>query len=367
MKATANPQQLKAALHRVAAAPSFKVGGAVNLIADEFGGLTIKRTTGLATMKVECEAEVEEGGECAVALDKLNDLAGRWSGDTCEITRDASKLNFKVGTSKASLVIWPEKDLEPDLEPIQASTITFDSERFLDFIEVGLRAAYTGGERANIRGVNIRTAHGRITVAGMDGRRIHACFGEETFEGIMPAEDGSHDPGVLLPKEIVNAVARMIGDDHCAVRLKVSERGGQIEAAGRTFRFLTPQDVAPNIDPFLVPTDRSAECVTDRKGLIKIVKSALPLSYGDSRRIAVSWTASEITVEADDQSGNIYTDSQPAKADKPHQLCVNGDYLMDFLESLKGDAIRLCHAPGYNALTCTEEDRYLILMLIRAQ
>lgn len=368
MKFECNPANLKAAIQRLANLPGSRVIGGVYIVADEFTGLRLKRQTDLSTMWVECDATVMEPGTAIVAYEALLARAAAWKGEELTFTEKAGKLQLHNGTKETELALWLDENF-PDLQPIVANAFTFPAQTFMDWMAVAERAAYKTGERGNIRGVNIRTFDGRVVICGMDGRRIHACFGEETFEtiGTSRGRDGevlAYDPGVLLPKELTGCIGRLVGDDEVPVKVRMSERGGQVEAAGRTFRFLTTTEVAPDLTPYLVSQKADRAVTLQRQALLDLVKAAAPLGWGTSNSIEVRFDNDRAWVITDDRSGNTDKDHCPCMAKTPFSIFINASFFLDYLTSLRGGEVEIGYLQTYNAIFSREPDRFLLIVCL---
>lgn len=360
---------LRDAVHTIGNLPAANGPTAVTFTADGFGGLTLTRATHLARISTtRDEVTVLDDGKASVAFDKFKKLVDSWTASRVDVRLNNQSVHFTSGDSVAKLALWPEEELYAVPPPVEGLTITFDSRTLLEAVRIAKAGMYLEGGRDELKGIVVRAVLGRICVIGSDGRRVHAWKGEDTFEDVCKRPDKNFDEGLMIPRESIIAVERVligtIGSDPVQAQLTVSPNAARLTAGGREIHFAVGAKGPGDVTPFIRFIEPDEVFKVKREALHRLVKSALSLVENDT--LTIEFTKGSITVIGDDQRGNIYSDTIDAENTKGGcAVRVNGDYLREFLESASAETIELGYIRSYNAFTHLENDRYLILMLIR--
>jgi DNA polymerase III sliding clamp (beta) subunit (PCNA family) len=222
-----------------------------------------------------------------------------------------------------------------------------------------------------MKGVCVRTFNGNVSIIGTDGRRFHYLIGPEAFEPVLLALDESgaetgFDKGILIGREMLAVIQRMLSDDEGKCKLRVSRQCAEVESFGRSVKFAISNDGPPDISKLVEGATYSIECVVDRLRMLKIVMTAAPLGAGESLAITIHYVKGAVRVEADDSRGNTFVDEFPANPSRVNvAFRVSANYMIDFLKASNLEEIAIGYQKDFHMLMFREDDRFITVALMR--
>lgn len=375
MKFKAQAKDLQEAIRAIKCAPDLKSAPppAIQITADEFGGIFFQRNTHLSTMRVDCPATVTGAGSALVGFEALEKRLGKApaSLEVAISTDHNNKLRIECGTWLAQIAIWPANELLPEI-PAQKPTLpSFHSEDFEKGLKICMLAIWKESGRENLTGVSLRTTRGQYSLLSTDGRRVHWFKLGEAFEPVLDWKDAEgkpvpYDAGFLISQDAAHAIFAMLIDHQGALKISANHNGAQFSVGDRFIRFAIPNELMPSVNSMVGFEKPTYTFKFEKKRLSKAVTDALPTSYGDLHAIRLELVHNLLTVVADDGKGNEFKDPVQciATPEREVHFRANAAYLADLLTACSGEEVEITYHKDYHRFIISEPDRQLAIGLM---
>jgi DNA polymerase III subunit beta len=372
MKFTSPNPAFKAALAAVAQppgeTPTLLSTLAVVLTADELGGLTLRRTTPNANILTEAAADIETEGEATVDYATLNAAVGGLSGDKLDFTLAANILEIKSGRAWRKLNAYqPDETPKPLEQPDALTDFDCSSNELKAWVEATICAAFKDAAKPNLQGVTLRTNQGQMSFLGTDGRRIHLCFAGARKDPVR-ATDG-WDQGVMMMPASAEAILRLLPPEDAKAKITIGKGGLVFACGGATAILPVAESAPPNLKDFVpwkTPAVHSAE--VSREELLRAIRGVMPLGFGDTRTLTVSFGSDFVSVEGDTEKGGSGGEEIEAKTTVKkgaETYRANGQFLADLLNTQKTETVLLEYLADPPKLLVRSEAGIAFVMLIR--
>lgn len=375
MKLTTDPKTLTAALLALSAAPgvvaAIPASNAVIFTADEFGGTTLRRTTGNACITAPLESAVETAGQAGVDFDLLATATANMVAPVIVFELTAGHLLITAGRTEADLWAYPPEELLPAAElttplaEFAASAAALAAE-----IDCALPAASTAEAEPQFCGVCYRTQTGKRTAFALDRRRVHLVYAEPRKELFAPDEKApKNDKGFVLTAAAAQCLRKLLPAEDCRVACYLKPVGVCFEIGETVAHLPITEQTPPDISIFLAqePADITGTCA--REELLRACRAANPLGLGDAKVIGLRFAPGAITAETDNEKGAAFKSAVDAKTSVPaggeEVFRANGQYLIDLLQAARGETVEFLYLKARGCLIVREPDRFFMLALVR--
>lgn len=376
MKFTTQVKDLQEAIRAIATVPEVKgaAPASVKITADEFGGIYLQRNTHLASMRVDCPAEVSAGGSALVGFESLEARLHKAGASLQAVfTSDKdNKIRIESGTWLARIAVWPSNEQLPEIKSRVPNLPTFLSSDFMKALSVCQTAAWKGSGRDNLTGVCVRTTAGQYSLLATDGRRVHWFKLGEAFDPVLEWVDGEGNPvpydvGFLITPDIIAALRVMIHDHDGALKIAVDHTGAQMSVGDRFIRYAIPAEIMPNIKTMLVAEKPKYSFKVERERLKKVVLNAMPTAYGDLNAMKLEFIHNLLTVYSEDGKGNEFRDTVECEGTPPKEVHfkVNGAYIVDMLTACGAEIVEINYHSDYHRFVLIEPDRQIAVGLMQ--
>lgn len=350
-----------ARLSNLPSAPKLAGCSVIQIDADEFGSLGIKRATTDSTARTVVDAVINIGGTCAIDLgffrEKIKDMDG-----ILEINTDAKHMHLKCGNASAKIMLlageeFIMRDLD-DPEALRHTTVSFKSPKIAkSLFGSALKFSYVGEGRAQLVGAALRSYNGGLKLYGTDGRRMGIMHLGDRFGPVSP---DAVDDGILIAPECVASFDTALGELKGELSIHIGERSFSAKCENTWVRYRMSAARPQNITAYLIEPTYDIDITFDRINVSNAVQRATGLNNG----AYITLDQMGAVISGRDGIGNEFREDV-AMSGTPCTLYFNGCYFREMLSTLEGDEVRLLGNSKTNMLFISRPDRLLYLAMMR--
>lgn len=314
-------EALQTAAKAVAKAPGHPMLAGALVVARD-GTLEV-RTTGDASVRVRCQASVEEEGATVLPA-KVTAQAVKGMRDApVRIESSGSAATVRCGRTTFRLNALAPDEF-PDFPEVEgASEATLPGDAFERMAGIVARVASEVQGRPILSGVLVELADGRLTMTATDYYRVSTCSADVTADGTLSA---------VIPARTLQDVASACGGRD--VTVVVGDRQARLSVGRATFVTRLLEGTFPNARA-MIPASQRTRAVADAGEMAEAVRRA---SLVGSSSVRLTVGADEVMVEA--SSPDKGEAREPVSADVDGDslvIALNDRFLLDGLASAGGE------------------------------
>lgn len=351
MNVTVNSQALAVELRLLAkvvpAKPVIPILSHVLLTARE--GLHLYATDLEVGLSVTCAAQVDAPGTVALPVGKLLAMVEQFPDADVSISFDKGQALVKCGAFKSRMQALLAADFPPEAT-IEGIASTLNGPAFQQLIARTRYAVSMTASRRILQGALLTLTEGAAAMIATDGKRLAlataACTGAIEH--------------VVIPAKAIDMLPAHEGDVMVTVGTKhlFFEVGGRL-LTSRTFEgeFPAYERIIPRNNDKVVTIDRLALSAALRRVLIAAEDNGAVRIAIDANAMSLASASAEVG-SADEVVAVGY-------GGPPLKICINGSYVLDFLNAATGDATLLLKDETSAALLTDGPDHLAVIMLMR--
>ena len=354
MIVTVNSQHLAGELRLlnkiVPTKPAIVILSHVLLQADE-RGLHLWATDLEVGLSTDCQAAVTQPGKVALPLARLLSLVEQFPNADVSIQADDTKIAIACGAFNGRLQALPANDF-PAAPPVDGQMNVIDGDDFRRLIARTRYAINATAQKFAMQGA-LLTLHGTGAVmVTTDAKRL----------ALATATRAGTDASMIVPAKALDALANADGAE---VEVTVGRRHLHFTYGGRTLTSRTIDGKFPAYER-IIPRDND-KVVTVGKGDLTSALKRVILVAEDDRRTYLAITTDKITLAARSQEVGQADEAVRAEyAGVPLKVCVNGGYVLDFLEAAQGTTVQMHFKDANGAMMMMDgEDHVGVIMLMK--
>ena len=351
MNCTVNSQRLAAELRLlnkiVPSKPAIAILGHVLLKADG-DALGFYATDLEVGMSTSCPASVHEPGRIALPVGKFLALVEQFSDADVSISLGGQQVIVQCGGFRSRLLASPADDF-PEMPAPDGTTCLLDMEALRQLIACTRYAVASVGNKHVLRGALLTLSGSVAAMVGTDGKRL------------VLATKGRTGPDVtaIVPAKTLDVLADQgVGD----VKMTVGTRHLFFQMDGRLLvsrmidgEYPKYERIIPRDNDKIVSVDRITLAAALRR--VAVVEEAVFIDVASG---SLELTAS--SAEVGSASEKIAVDYEGL----PLKVCVNGSYVLDFLNAALGQTITMALKDAKSAMLLTDgSDHICVVMLMR--
>jgi len=294
------------------------------------GKLQLTGTDLDVSMRVECEADVVEGGTVCLPARKLFDIVRALPDEPIELEGTEERVTLVCGRSRFRLAGLAAENF-PDVPAFPREGRTLSARAWSYGIERVIFATTTEEARYALSGVQAEWWEDGVRLVATDGHRL------ALWETAQPPSGRS---ACLIPKKTMQELNRLIeqADDEAVVEFATDANHVYFRVAGRELcgRLLTGQ--FPNYE-LVIPKESAHRAVVSAEAFREACRRVAILADERSRGVRLQFS-----------EGRVVLVARPASEDEeaveellcfyegePMEVAFNVEYLEDFFGVVSGD------------------------------
>jgi DNA polymerase-3 subunit beta len=303
--------------------------------------LTASDSETWVTMAVPSVAFDEEMRFCVNAADivkVLSNLKGR----QVEMVLDHESHTIKCSYGKGRFVLPFEST---DDFPLPSMDMDGAYERYMNPANLQRALEKTSFAIANeklrpiMNGVHFDLFNYGMVAVATDGQKL-AKYTDKTVRLDVPDDS---ECGFTLPKKPVGLLLGLLNGCDTEVKLTFNEKC--VSVSNGDFKLLTRllEGNYPKYDR-VIPQDNNVETIVPKAEMIEALKRVLPMGNASSELVKLSFTMGTVTISAEDFNFSKSADENIDCDFASQELAIgfNGGYLLEVLQNIDGDDVKVC-------------------------
>lgn len=335
--------------------------------ADEQGQIRITGTDTSIEVVTQAPARVSQGGAMAVPAKKLRDICGAVdTGDTeIRFTPKGGQIQVKAGKSRFTLRVL-EAEQFPNIDLDSFALARQIPEASLKALFAGVTPAMAANDvRYYLNGLYLSFEGETLTAAATDGHRLNvdqiSAPAVDTASYSVPGsfrdtELGNTDGHVIVPREAISGMSRLLGHGEANVLVGVSANHVQIRHGNTVYttkrlegQYPNYHRVIPDLSP--APIKVNVEAI---KGALERVRI---LAHEAVRGVKLDLSTGQIEISgANADNENAQEVLEVEYAGEAMTIGFNVDYLLDALKAVRSEtAIMHMAAPNSSGMILPDD------------
>lgn len=299
-----------------------------------------------------CEATVEAPGRTALPVGKLLDMVEQFPDDDVRIESNGKETLVRCGAFKSKLQAMAADDF-PQRPKSDAPPSLFDGRAFRQLIDRTRYAVAATATKHVLRGALLTVVDKAAAMVATDGKRL--ALTTMAMEG--------PDLRVVVPAKTLDALVGQMSDE--SIELTVGPQHLFFAVDGRTLTSRTFNAEFPRYER-IIPRDNDKRIVADRNAFAAALRRVIVAAdkngavYLDASPGRMEMTSSSAEVGTADEAIDVAYDGSPLK------VCINGSFVLDFLNAASGQEVTLTLKDAKSAAMLMDGEDYVgVIMLMR--
>jgi len=358
---TINSQQLAEELRLlckiVPSKPTLQILGHVLLEAD-MPGLAGQGTLHLYATDLEigiaseCPIVVDQPGAVALPATKLMSLVEQFPNADVRITAEEGKVLIKCGQFKTFLQVLPV-EMMPRQATINGVANVIDAASLRQLIAKTRHAIITTGNKYVLQGSFLTFSGPAAAMVATDGKRL--AMATVRREGT--------DAQVIIPAKTLDILSSQ--GDNGPLDFSIGDKHLFFKVGKRLIISRMLEGEFPKYDR-IIPRDNNTRIEIDRAGLAAALRR-INLVAGDNDAVYFDFTSNLLTLSSSSADiGSADETLAVSYEGAPLKVCINGEYVLDFLDGAIGQVITLAlKDPNGSALLIDGVEYLVVISLMR--
>lgn len=298
-----------------------------------------------------CHATVVEPGKVALPVARFLQLVEQFPDGDVTLASDKQHVTVRCGAFKSRLQALPVDDV-PAVPFLEGTTSTLDGDALRQLIARTRYAINANASKYVMQGALLTlTSQGAVMVA-TDSKRL----------AIATAARTGVDQRMIVPVKAMDILASGQDDE---VEVTVGPKHLFFAANGRVLASHTIDGEYPNYKR-IIPNDNDKALTVDRAQLMAALRRIVLVAESN---VATYFNMSDGRLELSSSSAEVGSADEVvavAYTAAPLKACVNGRYVLDFLEAAVGVTVTLAFKDVNSAMLLTDGvDHLAVVMLMR--
>ncbi len=305
-------------------------------------------------LSTHCDGHVAEVGKVALPVAKFLALIEQFPDDDVTIATDGKNASVACGAFRSRLQAMPTTDF-PQPPVVEGTSCVIGAAALGQMIDRTRYAVNATASMATMKGALLTLVGEVAAMVTTDSKRLAMT----TFSRVGP------DVKVIVPVKTLDAIAgQLTGGD---VELTLGRRHLFLTFGGRTYASRTIDGQYPAYER-IVPMANDKVVVVDRLALIGALKRIILVSE-ENRATYFDILDTANAIELTSQSAEVGSAAEVVAArydGERLKICVNGQYVLDFLNAASGQTIELKLKDAKGAMLLMDGvDHLSVVMLMR--
>lgn len=356
MNFTINTQKLAVELRLlnkvVPQKPTIAVLGYIRIVADgdKIGLYATDLDIGLTTT---CDAEVSLHGTALMPSSRLLAMIEQLPDADVSFTVGANTVSVACASFKSKLQTLNAADYPPPPE-VEGVTSIVDGASLCDMVRKTRYAINAVSQKHVLQGAQLNLTEGAASMVATDGKRLAIA---------AVAREAGPNQQFIVPAKALDWISTLAGG---SVDVTLGLRHCAFEAGGRILNARLLAGEFPKYER-IIPRDNANVATVGVHALAAALRRVLLVSE-ENQAVYLTLAPNVVSLRAAASGIGTAEDEVPiVYAGQPMQVCVNGTYLLDFLEAAAGHEITLAFKDAKGSVLLTDGASHVgVVMLMRA-
>lgn len=300
----------------------------------------------------ECSARIEQPGRVALPVAKFLSLVEQFPNADVRIEAAKAQVLVTCGAFKSKLQAMPVADF-PEPPQVEGTATSIDAAALRQLIDRVRYAVSPTSSRFVLQGALLTLAGPVAAMAATDGKRLSLATAGRT----------GPDQRVIVPMKTLDILAGQ--SESGDVQLTVGERHLFFSVGGRLLTSRTIDGQFPAYER-IIPRDNDKSFAVDVQQLAAALRRIVLVAEGNcATYLAIGRDALELSTQSA-EVGSAQEVVRAAYDGPPLRFCVNGGYVLDFLNAAQGQTVTMSVKDANGSMLLTDGDSYVgVVMLMR--
>ncbi len=305
------------------------------------GGLSLNATDMDLEIIETVSAEVAVSGSTTAPAHTLYDIVRKLpDGAQVELAYDGTdgQLTLKAGRSRFSLACLPAEDFPAMSTGHFTHSFTLPAAELRGLIDRTRFAISTEEARYYLNGIYVHAADSE----GVAVLRAVATDGHRLARAEMPLPEGAAGlPGVIIPRKTVAELRKLIDETGMDITISLSDQKVRFDFDDTRLTSKLIDGTFPDYER-VIPTGNDKALEVDCKTFSQAVDRVSAISTEKSRAIKITVAPGLLTLSASSpDAGSAEEQIEAGYEATGMEIGFNSRYLLDILNQVEGDAVRL--------------------------
>lgn len=322
------------------------------LLAAEGEGLHMFATDLEIGLGTACHARVDEPGRTALPVAKLLAMVEQFPDDDVILTSDAKQTVIRCGAFRSRLQALNADDF-PRQPAAEAMTNALDGNLLRQLIDRTRYAVAATATKHVLQGALLKMVDQAVAMVSTDGKRLALTTG---------AVEGGN-LSVIVPAKMLDVLSSQLIDGPVEMTLGEQHSFFMVDGrllSSRTFdaEFPRYERIVPKDNDKRIEVNRAAFAAALRRVIVAADNNGAVYLGIEGQRMEM--TSSSVEVGTADEAVPVAYDGPEMK------VCINGNYVLDFLNAAGGQTVTLLLKDARSAAMLMDGDDYVgVIMLMR--
>jgi len=281
------------------------------------------------------EVSIVSEGRTTIPARKLSDICRSLPADVqVELSLDGDKAQLKAGKSRFTLATLPADQFPNTEDNPQDVEVRFSEGDFKKMLDATSFAMAQQDVRYYLNGMLLEIGNQYVKSVATDGHRL-------ALSGVSTHQVLTEKLQVIVPRKGVQEFGRLLSDTDNEVAVFIGENHIQSEIGNYKFTSKLIDGKFPEYDR-VIPQGGDKTIIADRESLKAMFMRASILSHENIRGIQLHLSSGQVQVYANNPEHEQAEDSLDVIYEGPElQIAFNVGYLIDVLNTIKTDSVRL--------------------------
>ena len=333
-------QELRLLKKVVPSKPTLPILGYARFDADASGLRMAATDLEVGLMTSLDAAKTHETGALMLPIDKLYELINCFEDGDVSIHEMGAAVQVSCGSFRSKLQTMNVNDF-PQLPEVQGSEHGFDSVQLREMVN---RTSYAISHTTQKYVLRAALLEVQQLTGGRTGCRMVAVDGKRL--AMATANCTGPDVRVLLPSKMLEVLPDVPDDGNIIMRAGTNHL---FFVFGRRLLFTRMMEGEFPKYERIIPKDADVNVLVDRAALAAALRRMLVIAE-TNRAVYLTFDKSSIELKADSsESGSAVEQLLAGYDGSPERICINGDYLLNFLEAAASSSITILMKHGGKA------------------
>ncbi|MBX2881900.1 MAG: DNA polymerase III subunit beta [Granulosicoccus sp.] len=316
------------------------------------GYLTLTATDSEIELQARVELPADQDGSTTLPARKLLDICRNLpESGKLDLQLSGEKLSLKSGRSRFTLATLPASDF-PKVDALQSSQVVRIAASALHHCLKNAAFSMAHQDvRFYLNGMLLEIAAERLSCVATDGHRLAYAQSAIDAEPETPVR-------AIVPRKSINELLRLMGtaDEDLMLELAITSQHLQIQIGGVRMTTKLIDGRFPDYNR-VIPIDGNKELVVDIQSLKQCLTRASVLSNEKYRGVRIALESGLLTISSNnpDQEEAIDELEVDYSGDST-EIGFNVTYLLDVLNVIEGDLVRLVLKDGNSSVLMTPDN-----------
>ena len=294
------------------------------------------------SVRVRDGVEIERGGKATIPGRKLVDIWRSLPEGARISVEVADQVTVRSGKSRFALATLPVDEYPEMAEPQSDVKVLVPVDDVRRLLAQTSFAMAQQDVRYFLNGMLFEITAEYVRTVATDGHRLAMCTCQGGAQGVERMQ-------AIVPRKGVNELGRLLGEGEEPLLLALGGNHLRAVQGGYTLVSKLVDGQFPDYER-VIPKNGEHYVTSDRETLRRSLRSTSILSNEKYRGVRLSLDGEELTVQANNPDQEEAEDVIPVEYDgDPLEIGFNADYLLDILDALSGESVRMSVSDGNSA------------------